>query len=185
MRRAKILSISLIIILILVLPATTFAGPQPLTISETLTAVPQLTLIPPTPTPASTPTFTASLIRSVVDGRIVFLMWPSIQSHQDTYFAVHGHYWQGLPTHSDVPTNGNEYLPDVGSLTPTDQLDPWPILLIGTTMPMALEINVYDGPNGSGYEVVSTVQIDGQMWRRVFQVGSEVWREYAWSAVNE
>ena len=43
------------------------------------------------------------------------------------------------------------------------------------------EINVYDGPEGKGYQINGETVIDNETWERVIHVvGLETWREQAW-----
>ena len=46
-------------------------------------------------------------------------------------------------------------------------------------------VNVYDGPDGIGYEISGQTEISGETWERVIHVvGAETWREQAWKVLN-
>lgn len=122
---------------------------------------------------------TAQQIRNAIDARLA-LMWVAIQSRENTYYANNGHYWQGVRTHTTYPTDGGEVLPDVGNNTPTDQPTAWPAALLANPIPMALEIDVYDGPLGKGYQATVYVTISGKTWSRSAQVGPEIYRTRGW-----
>lgn len=96
-------------------------------------------------------TITADEIRAAIDTRLAQL-WSAIQTKENQYYAVHGHYWQGLRTHTILPADGATALPDIGAMTPTDQPDSWPLTLRSTPIEMALVIDVYSGPLGEGYQ---------------------------------
>ena len=121
-------------------------------------------------------------IRDAVDAKLAGL-WSAIQNKQDAYFLANGRYWQGLRTHTIVPTEGNETLPSVGTTVPADQPDPWPVAIRNQTLPMALQIDVYDSPQGKGYQATVLVKVLGQLYRRVAQVGPETDRASGWQAV--
>lgn len=123
---------------------------------------------------------TPAQIRNAVDDRLAQL-WSTIQARQDSYHAAHGHYWQGLRTHTLAPADGNETAVDVGVRCPSDQLgEPWPTAIRNLSLPMSLQINCYAGPAGEGYEAVATVTIGASTWFRVAQVGPETHRTFGW-----
>lgn len=125
---------------------------------------------------------TPAQIRNAVDTRLTQL-WNAIQNKQDAYAAAHnGRYWQGLRTKAIAPADGATELPDVGQACPTDQLgQPWPNAILTTPMEMALQIDVYDGPAGRGYQAQVWVTIGANTWTRVAQVGPETYRAHGWT----
>jgi hypothetical protein len=127
-------------------------------------------------------TYNHFVIRYKIDSRLSAL-WANIQDAQTAYYATHGHYWQGLRTHSAIPANGGETEPDIGATTPTDQPDAWPGALIASALPMALSIDAYDGPAGRGYIAHVYVQVAGNVYTRSAQVGAETWRVHGWRPV--
>ena len=122
-------------------------------------------------------------IRDAVDAKLATL-WTAIQAKEDAYFLANGRYWQGLRTHTVIPTEGTETLPSVGVVTPTDQPDPWPVALRTATLPMSLQIDVYNGPEGLGYQATVTVSVLGRYYRRAAQVGPETDRAYGWREIT-
>lgn len=85
-------------------------------------------------------------------------LWPEIEAQEIEYFAAHGIHWQGLATHSAVPENGQDVLPDVGDLAPHDQPVPWPASLVASPVTITTTVDVYDGPDGKGYVLTATCQ---------------------------
>ena len=142
-----------------------------------------LSTFPASPTRASALARTPAEIRDAIDARLAQL-WPVVQDKEAKYFAAHGHYWQGLRTHTLLPADGNLALPDVGETTPTDQLDPWPEAIKTIAIEMALVIDVYDGPFGQGYVASAWVMINGRTFVRSAQVGPETWRVEGWHEVT-
>lgn len=127
---------------------------------------------------------TLAQIRTAVDNRLAAL-WPTIQAKQDNYFATHNKYWQGLRTHSVIPSEGNTSLPDIGSACPPQQPgQPWPDAVLNTALEMALWIDVYDGPQGTGYQATVVVSVLGNLYTRTAQVGPETWRTSGWTQVT-
>ena len=127
---------------------------------------------------------TPTQIRKAVDDKLDTL-WAAIQSKEENYASSHnGRYWQGLITRSIIPADGASELPDVGTKTPTDQPDPWPLALRNTSMPMTITIDVYDGPLGKGFAATVKVSILGKVWSRTAQVGPETWRAMNWTDIT-
>src|SRR5512137_1396581 len=82
---------------------------------------------------------------------------PEVIARQNAYLAAHGHYWQGIESHGTLPDDGVATAP-VLTKRPTDQLDRWLDFFAGyslpSTWPIAVRIDVYDGPQGKGWVVV-------------------------------
>jgi hypothetical protein len=85
-------------------------------------------------------------------------IWPQLQADEEGYLQEHGIHWQGLATHSAVPENGADVLPDVGTLAPSDQPAPWPTTYLQTPRTIAVTVDVYVGPAGQGYVLTATCQ---------------------------
>jgi hypothetical protein len=83
---------------------------------------------------------------------------PQLQADETAYFAAHGVHWQGLATHSAVPENGADVLPDVGTLAPHDQPAPWPTSYLQTPRTIAVTVDVYESSLGFGYVITATCQ---------------------------
>lgn len=115
---------------------------------------------------------------------------PGLMAAQAAYYAANGTYFQGLPTHSEIPADGAELPPDRVDDHPTDQPVSWSdaateySLSVPETMGSVLRIDVYDGPGGAGWVTVVETMIDGQLWRRSINFGPEAWRSAAWSPVE-
>jgi len=133
----------------------------------------------------STWQLTPAQIRAQVD-TWVSNRWAAIQNAQAAYLAQHGRYFQGLRTHTVRPNDGLETPPDVGDNKPTDQAERWSdVFPLPTTMPARLTMSVYHGPQGHGFEVVASVRIGLEVWRRIAQVGPETFRARPWHRVTE
>lgn len=145
-------------------------------------AVLSFSAFPPAQAHPSALVLTPAEIRAAIDARLV-LLWPTIQTKESNYFSAHGHYWQGLRTHTILPADGDLVLPNVGTTTPTDQPDPWPVALRSTPIEMAVVIDVYNGPLGDGYVASVWVMISGRIWMRSAQIGPETWRTDGWHEV--
>lgn len=107
----------------------------------------------------------------------------SIIEVQARYFAEHGRYWQGLPTHSLTPTAGDPLSTDIAMTHPTDQAETWAD--IGAYLPdlmnVSLRVDVYESPEGHGYVVVAETMITETTWTRSINFGPETWRTATWA----
>ena len=115
------------------------------------------------------------------------LYGPEIISRQNAYLAAHGIYWQGLQSHGTLPDDGVETAPDLTN-KPTDQLERWLDFFQGysipATWPIAVRIDVYDGPLGKGWTVCLRFTKNGATWERVWNFGPETSREKAWVEIT-
>jgi hypothetical protein len=132
---------------------------------------------------------TLAQVRTAADNKLTTL-WPNVQAREAAYFAAHGHYWQGIVT-TDVdalPDNlatGTvlEMVPDL-TRKPSDQPTSWAGegLALGS-LPMALQIDVYEAPEGHGYVATVYVRYRGTTYYRSASVGpvalSAPWAIYA------
>lgn len=106
--------------------------------------------------------------------------WPAVVSKQDVYFAAHGEYWQGLITHTTIPTFTDlvdgDAIPDRLLSKPTNMVVSWADAfpsLVGITWPAALLMNVYDGPAGKGWQATLFIYYDSVLYTRSGGVGPE------------
>jgi hypothetical protein len=118
---------------------------------------------------------------------------PKIRTRQEAYRARTGRYWQGLVTHSVIPADGIAAPADRLAEKPADVAESWadghdpgssPGEVLAATEPMALRIDVYDGPAGHGYVVTALVRHGAEVWGRSWNVGAEVWREADWALLE-
>lgn len=80
---------------------------------------------------------------------------PIIDERQLAHYVYYGYFFQGLPTHLEAPNTLSE--PDNAYTHPTDQPSTWYEFLgddMPDMMPCSLTIDVYDGDNGRGYDVI-------------------------------
>lgn len=128
---------------------------------------------------------TAEEIRVEIDNRLTALLG-MIGEKQAQFKAQYGIYFQLLPTHSVVPADGAELAPDQATIKPDYQA------LSGADMgglpEMAMSstrIDTYQGAQGQGYVITSSVMLGGELWERSVNVGPEGWRVRAWEKVGE
>lgn len=106
---------------------------------------------------------------------------PLLAANQAAYLARVGHYWQGLETHTPSPTGGTDSAPSLRR-KPSDQAESWEDE--GHAIPsrsFSFVVNVYDGPDGHGYELVCRFRDGSGLWERVVNVGPERYRDQAWT----
>ena len=92
---------------------------------------------------------------------------PAIQTAQAAFLAKRGRYWQGALTPTNLPTKTVKRAPDLSlSLGPDE--GSWADLGISlsATIPCALEVHTYDGPDGKGWVLIGSVLESGVLWRR-------------------
>lgn len=113
--------------------------------------------------------------------------WATVRDREIAYQAAHGHYWQGLVTHTDFPAHATAaYADSIGDLLarhPTDQTDDWLTLLPeinNLAIPAALVMDVYDGPSGQGFVATVWCKYNGTIYTRSQNYGPETWRTVAW-----
>jgi hypothetical protein len=133
---------------------------------------------------------TLARVRTYVDDRLADLWQNQIIPRQDAYFASHGKYWQGLRTAvlSALPDNTDDGSTTVREATPTtnthptDQAETWTDVGIdlGTSIPMALQIDSYGGPFGDGYVGTVWALYDGEVYTRSQNRGPETYRTEPW-----
>jgi hypothetical protein len=118
--------------------------------------------------------------------------WSAISANvialQTTYASTHGtRYFQGLRTPQTVPADGALVAPDL-TLKPSYQTEAWSDFLgavsLGSTITFSLEIHQYLTPDGRrGWVIILWVTVLGQTWMRRINVGPEIYRDLAWTAV--
>lgn len=133
-------------------------------------------------------------VRNAVDTRLANLWTNQVQPRQATYFAAHGHYWQGIITTPllsllDNPSDANPtVLEMVPALLnhPTDQAETWTdaLIVLGATIPMALECHTYGGPLGQGYVGIVYGKWNGNVYTRRQNFGPETYRDMPWTQVS-
>lgn len=132
-------------------------------------------------------------VRNAVDARLTTLWTGQVVPRQAAYLAAHGRYFQGYATFSlaalpDNPSGGAATVLEVAPTTnthPTDQAETWTDsgIVLGATIPMALRMDVYDGPQGKGYVGTVWARWAGNTYTRSQNFGPEDWRTQAWAVV--
>lgn len=115
---------------------------------------------------------TLAQIQTAVNNRLSTFL-PLIRTRQETYFANHGRYWQGI-AFSSVPDDGALVTPNY-NLKPTDQNSSWADAGVNADLPAQVEaqiaIHTYEAPGSVfGYFVVVRVSKNGTTYRRTAQV---------------
>lgn len=112
-------------------------------------------------------------------------------ARQSNFLANRLTYWQGLPTHSAIPSHTtstwNRLAPDRLNTHPTDQFDDWIAVIpdmVVTPMACAFIVNVYEGPSGKGYELVALFHYNGAPWERHINVGPDLSRNIPWTNMS-
>jgi hypothetical protein len=119
------------------------------------------------------------------DAQINVLM-PRLAEYQTAYFTTNGKYYQALTSHTtapDVPTP-----PDGLSDSPSDQDENLAFFWYDAALPQelawAFRIDTYSGPDGDGYVLTVTTEIDGGTWTRSINHGPDTWRAADWYLVQ-
>ena len=134
-------------------------------------------------------------VRNAIDARLATLWTNQVIPRQTVYASNHGgRFWQGLITFtiSALPNNPSDANPAVLEVVPvlnthpTDQASTWVDAGINleATIPMAVQMDVYDGPQGTGYVGTVWARWNGNTYSRSQQVGPETWRTQAWAQVS-
>jgi hypothetical protein len=114
---------------------------------------------------------------------------PLLVARQNTYFAAHTNYFQGLITFSSIPAHTTtataDSLADRLTFHPTDQAETWSSLFPEFDIELfaaAAKIDVYDGPSGKGWVLSVFVKHNGIIYQRQKWWGPENndfdWRIY-------
>lgn len=106
----------------------------------------------------------------------------SSSARQSQYLASNGRYFQGIRTRDSIPAGGATSAPDL-SKKPTDQAHDWTDfgIQLNPVLPIALQIDIYDGPSGQGYVVKGFIVETGVTYCRSVNVGPETWRTHDWT----
>jgi hypothetical protein len=124
---------------------------------------------------------TLAQIRNRVDDWLAVL-WPLLVAFQEAYFAVHGHYWQGLWTSKNLQENTTasyaDAAPDNLDSFPSDQPRSWRTLpqvirnlLESIPIPNRLRMDVYECGEGHGWSGMIQMKINGTIYERRKGVG--------------
>jgi len=133
---------------------------------------------------------TLNQVRNKVDDWATTAWVDFILPRQQQYFEAHGHFWQGLMTHTYVPNaDPLGYHPEIGDLldsSPTDQASTWRQAFPEVDVPLdfALKSDVYEGPLGHGFWVTLYVAYQGVVYRRIKGYGPED-HDAGWAVLEE
>jgi hypothetical protein len=105
-------------------------------------------------------------------------LWPGVVAQQNAFLASEGEFCQMLWTHSQPPSSPAP--PDNLAARPTDQpaspLQSPPSLMRGR-----MKIDTYGKPDG--WVMTLEAAVEGVIWRRVVDCGTNASRNEAWHAV--
>jgi hypothetical protein len=107
---------------------------------------------------------------------LVSALWVGVVAQQDGYYAANGAFYQMLWTHSEPPSEPSA--PDNLDARPTDQ----PASLIQglpATMRSRMRIDTYGKPDG--WTLTLQAQIDGNLWQRSIDCGTDPRRSKPWA----
>jgi hypothetical protein len=107
---------------------------------------------------------------------VVAALWPGVVAQQDAYHADNGAYYQMLWTHSEPPSAATA--PDSLDKRPTDQ-PASPIQGLPATMRSRMRIDTYGKPDG--WTLTLQAQIDGSLWQRSIDCGTDPSRAQPWA----
>jgi len=107
-------------------------------------------------------------------------------NRQNDYFALHGHYWQGIVTPTTRPDNGATVPADY-TKRPTDHADTWAMRFSGAyvlpnSLPCQISVDVYDGPLGKGWTVSVYFTKDATLYWKTWNYGPETGRQHDWKS---
>jgi len=106
-------------------------------------------------------------------------LWAGVVAQQDGYHAASGAYYQMLWTHGEPPAAATT--PDSLDERPTDQ-PASPIQGLPATMRSRMRIDTYGKPDG--WTVTLQASIDGEVWQRSIDCGTDASRNAEWQAIT-
>jgi len=111
------------------------------------------------------------------------------------YQATTSFPFQGLSTHTVLPGHVNSGPATAGDInadalgnSPSDQEESWAdadMFPVVAFWPCALTINVYEGPDGTGYVVCSQFRYNGDLWMQCVNFGPDTGNDVPWTFVDE
>lgn len=117
---------------------------------------------------------------------------PAFRDTQDAWLTAKGQYFQGLGASKTLPSNGADAPTDNLAAHPTDQSEDWKAfqssaqvpIVVPPAMPAQMIFNVYEGPQGWGWELVTEFLYNGLLYRKVWNTGPESGRELPWTEID-
>jgi hypothetical protein len=105
-------------------------------------------------------------------------LWAGVVAQQEGYVAANAAYYQMLWTHSEPPSAATA--PDNLDERPTDQ-PASPIQGLPATMRSRMRIDTYGKPDG--WTMTLQASINGELWQRSIDCGTDPSRNAAWQAL--
>jgi hypothetical protein len=110
---------------------------------------------------------------------------PRLDSFQAEYYGFNGQYFQAVQSHSTIPAGVEPA--DITS-HPTDQEEVLATLWNYAGLPLetnwALQIDTYNGPDGPGYVLTVSTNVNEEIWIKSINFGPDTWRSTDWYKVN-
>jgi hypothetical protein len=130
---------------------------------------------------------TLAQVQNIAGNRLNALFNGQLSARQAPYLTANGHFFQGTRT-SALPVNLNNASPTVTEIAPDltqrprDRPHRWADFgaVLGATIPFALELHVYQGPQGRGWVAIASLIWNSQRWIKTRQSGPETSRERDW-----
>lgn len=130
---------------------------------------------------------TLGQVRDKVDQKLV-LLWNVLLLRQIGHYQMYGSYFQGMITHSAIPADGTDVIPDNWGSKPTDQMTNWLDFWgsdLPADLPMAIVIDTYSGPLGSGFTATVYASYQGIYYTRSKSIGPESrYRTKQWDVIS-
>jgi hypothetical protein len=111
---------------------------------------------------------------------VLSALWAGVVAQQEAYRAANGGYYQMLWTHSEPPTGPTA--PDRLASRPTDQ-PAHPMQGLPQSMRSRMKIDTYGEPEG--WTMTLQAMIDGALWERSIDCGTDLSRSSEWREVGE
>lgn len=100
--------------------------------------------------------------------------YSSLKSAQDTYFGIHGSYFQGLKTHATIPADGIAAAPNQLASQPSDQSADWNDFGFtpGASTKHCLECEKLQTASGFAWRASTYVYVAGALQKRTYHIAS-------------
>lgn len=116
-----------------------------------------------------------------IDAQIELFL-PRLDAFEYQYITQTGNYWQALTSHTSAPV-GVE-VPDNLAALPTDGVISLAVMWDYAALPDAIgwswRVDTYNGPDGAGYVLNISTNVDGVVWNKSIPRGPEAWRGMDW-----
>lgn len=112
---------------------------------------------------------------------------PVLVAKQTIYFSTHAKYWQGLITHSAIPSHVTAIAGDVAAdrltFTPSDVAESWADIVPEFNLEVfaaAARVDQYSGEQGKGWVLTVWVRFNSAIYVRAKGFGPETNHDHDW-----